>query len=79
MIILDCLMTFFGVGLLHGLIPILTSESFPTKFRYSGAGISYSLSAVLGSTIAPSLLAGLIGNDVVHKWFYLPIVYCVYC
>jgi hypothetical protein len=34
---------------------------------------------VLGPTIAPSLLAGLIGNDVVHKWFYLPIVYCVYC
>ena len=36
----ECLMTFFGVGLLHGLAPILTSESFPTKFRYSGAGIS---------------------------------------
>ena len=50
---LECLMTFFGVGLLHGLAPMLTSESFPTKFRYSGAGISYSLSAILGGMLAP--------------------------
>lgn len=77
--ILQFLITFFGVGLLHGLAPILASESFPTKFRYSGAGISYSLSAVLGGMIAPSVLAGLVGNDVLHKWFYMPIVYGVYC
>ncbi len=77
--VLEAAITFFGVGLLHGLAPILTSESFPTKFRYSGAGISYSLSAVLGAMIAPTLLAGLIGDDVVHKWYYLPIVYAVYC
>jgi MFS transporter, MHS family, shikimate and dehydroshikimate transport protein len=77
--VLEAAITFFGVGLLHGLAPILTSESFPTKFRYSGAGISYSLSAVLGAMIAPTLLAGLIGDDVLHKWYYLPIVYAVYC
>lgn len=77
--ILQFLITFFGVGLLHGLAPILASESFPTKFRYSGAGISYSLSAVLGGMIAPPVLAGLVGNDVLHKWFYMPIVYGVYC
>ena len=77
--ILQSLITFFGVGLLHGLAPILTSESFPTRFRYSGGGISYSLSAILGAAIAPSLLAGLIGNDVLHKWFYIPVVYSVYC
>jgi len=77
--ILQFLITFFGMGLLHGLAPILTSESFPTKFRYSGTGISYSLSAILGGMIAPSLLAGLIGQDVLHKWYYLPVVYGVYC
>jgi MFS transporter, MHS family, shikimate and dehydroshikimate transport protein len=77
--ILQFSITFFGVGLLHGLAPILTSENFPTKFRYSGAGISYSLSAVLGGMIAPSVLAGLVGNDVLHKWFYMPVVYSVYC
>ncbi len=32
--LLQFLITFFGLGLLHGLAPILTSETFPTKFRY---------------------------------------------
>ena len=77
--ILQSLITFFGVGLLDGLAPILTSESFPTRLRYSGSGISYSLSAILGGAIAPSFLAGLIGNDVLHRWFYVPVVYTVYC
>jgi hypothetical protein len=57
----------------------LTSESFPTRFRYSGGGSSYSLSAILGGASAPSFLAGLIGNDVLHRWFYVPVVYGVYC
>lgn len=69
----------FGIGVMHGLAPILSSESFPTKYRYSGAGIAYNLSAMLGGMIAPSLLAGLIGDDVAHKWFYVPLVYVIYC
>jgi MFS family permease len=69
----------FGIGVMHGLAPILSSESFPTKYRYSGSGIAYNLSAMLGGMIAPSLLAGLIGQDVTHKWFYIPLVYVVYC
>jgi len=77
--LLQFLITFFGIGLLHGLAPILTSESFPTKFRYSGTGISYSISAIMGGMVAPSVLAGLIGPDVLHKWFYVPIVYSIYC
>ena len=79
MIVLQFLLTFFGIGLLHGLAPILTAESFPTKFRYSGTGISYSLSAIMGGMLAPSLLAGLIGQDVAHKWFYVPLLYVGYC
>jgi MFS family permease len=68
----------FGMGLLHGLVPILTSETFPTKFRYSGAGISYGLSGILAGMIAPPLLASLIGQDVAHRWHYLPLTYAVY-
>lgn len=79
MMLLQFLITFFGVGLLHGLAPILTAESFPTKFRYSSAGISYSLSAMLGGMIAPPILAGLIGQDVKHKWYFVPVVYGIYC
>lgn len=77
--VLQFFVTLFGIGLLHGLAPILSAESFPTKFRYSGAGISYSLSAILGGMIAPPILAGLIGQDVRNRWYFLPIVYVVYC
>jgi MFS family permease len=76
---LQMLLSFFGIGLLHGLAPIIASESFPTRFRYSGTGISYNLSGILGGMIAPSLLAGLIGQDVFRKWLYVPIVYGFYC
>jgi len=77
--VLQFLITFLGVGVLHGLAPILTSESFPTKFRYSGAGIAFNLSAIFGGMIAPSLLAGLIGADVARRWYYVPVVYAIYC
>jgi MFS transporter, MHS family, shikimate and dehydroshikimate transport protein len=77
--LLEILVNFFGVGILLGLAPILACESFPTKFRYSGGGISYSLAGILGGMIAPSLLAGLIGHEVFHKWYYVPIVYGLYC
>ena len=76
--VLQCLIVLFGMGLLHGLVPILTSETFPTKFRYSGAGISYGLSGIFAGMIAPPLLARLIGQDVVHHWYYLPVIYAIY-
>ena len=71
--------SFFGIGVLHGLAPILASESFPTKFRYSGTGISYNLCHLLGGMITPSALAGLIGRDVFRKWYYVPVCYAFYC
>jgi MFS family permease len=77
--LMEVLIHFINVGILLGLAPILTSESFPTKFRYSGTGISFNLAGVLGGMIAPSLLAGLIGHDVFHKWYYIPMVYGFYC
>jgi MFS family permease len=77
--LLQFLITFLGLGLLHGLVPILMSESFPTKFRYSGTGLSFSLAAVHGGMVPPPLLARLIGQDVLHKWLYLPVIYVVYC
>ena len=76
--VLQFLIVLFGMGLLHGLVPILTSETFPTKFRYSGAGISYGLSGIFAGTIAPPLPARLVGQDVTHHWHYLPLVYAIY-
>jgi MFS transporter, MHS family, shikimate and dehydroshikimate transport protein len=77
--LLETLVHLLGVGILLGLAPILACESFPTKFRYSGTGISFNFAGVLGGMIAPSLLAGLVGNDIFHKWYYVPIVYGFYC
>jgi MFS transporter, MHS family, shikimate and dehydroshikimate transport protein len=77
--ILQFLIVLLGMGVMHGLTPILTSEAFPTKFRYSGSGIAFGLGGVLGGMIAPSLLAKLIGADVLHDWYYVPAVYAVYC
>lgn len=76
--ILQVLTMLFGVGLLHGLAPVLTAEAFPTRYRYSGAGISYNISAVLGGALAPPLLAGLIGDDATGRWFFIPIAYGIY-
>jgi hypothetical protein len=53
--VLQFLIVLLGMGVMHGLMPILTSETFPTKFRYSGSGISFGLAGVLGGMIAPSL------------------------
>jgi len=79
LMILQVFISFFGIGLLHGLAPILASENFPTKFRYSGAGISLSLAGILGGMIAPSLLAGLIRQDVFRRWYFVPLLYAFYC
>lgn len=76
--VLQVLISLFGIGLLHGLGPILASENFPTKYRYSGAGISHSLAGMLGGMTAPPLLAGLIGQDVFRRWYFVPILYALY-
>jgi MFS transporter, MHS family, shikimate and dehydroshikimate transport protein len=79
MTILQGLISFFGIGLLHGLSPILAAENFPTKYRYSGSGISFNLAGILGGMMAPSLLAGLIGPDVFRRWYFVPLMYAFYC
>jgi MFS transporter, MHS family, shikimate and dehydroshikimate transport protein len=76
--VLQCLITLFGMGIMHGLAPVLASESFPTRFRYSGAGIAYGMSTIIGGMVAPPLLTVLIGADVAQKWFYIPAVYAAY-
>jgi MFS family permease len=66
--IMQGFMVLFGLGLLHGLAPILTSESFPTKFRYSGSGISFNLAGILGGMVAPLLLARSVLLGTTYRW-----------
>ena len=77
-IIGELFLVLFGVGLMHAFAPVLASENFPTVYRYSGAGIAYQLSAVIGGMFTPSILTALIGKAVMTKWFYVPIFYLIY-
>jgi len=77
-IIGELFLVLFGVGLMHAFAPVLASENFPTAYRYSGAGIAYQLSAVIGGMFTPSILTALIGKAVMTKWFYVPIFYLIY-
>ena len=74
----ELFLVLFGVGLMHAFAPVLASENFPTRYRYSGSGIAYQLSAVIGGMFTPSILTALIGKEVMTKWFYVPLFYFIY-
>lgn len=61
MLIYLCL-GFIIMGSLYGPVGAVLPELFPTKVRYSGAGIAYSLAAVVGASIAPSMTTWLISR-----------------
>ena len=42
-----------GFGLAYGALPAIYTESFPTKYRASGASASYQFSQVYGGGLAP--------------------------
>jgi MFS family permease len=47
------------VGLSYGPIGALLPETFPTRYRYTGAGTSYNLAGVVGGAIPPLVAAPL--------------------
>ncbi|ADY01359.1 Metabolite transport protein [Vulcanisaeta moutnovskia 768-28] len=77
-LISELFLVLFGVGLMHAFAPVLASENFPTRYRYSGSGIAYQLSAIIGGMFTPSILTALIGKEVMTKWFYVPLFYFIY-
>jgi MFS family permease len=77
-LITELVLVVFGVGAMHAFAPVLASEQFPTKYRYSGTGLAYELSAVIGGMFTPAILSGLIGNDVTTKYYYIPAFYVLY-
>ena len=48
------------VGLAYGPIGAQLPELFPTRYRYTGAGISYNLAGVLGGGVVPIVSAALV-------------------
>lgn len=59
LLVLSLLLFSVGLGLTYGPQAALYAELYPTKVRYSGAGISYALGAVLGGAFAPTIAEAL--------------------
>jgi len=66
--------TMGGYSVMSAIIP----EQFPTKYRYSGASMSYQIGAVIGGGIAPIILSALIGTQFVARWWILATVVAIY-
>jgi len=66
----------FAIFLGFGVISAFFSEHFPTKYRYSGVGISYQLSAVVTGVYTSGFLplAILAAGGIVNATFYIIIM-----
>lgn len=49
----------FVMGLCFGPMAAFLPELFPTRFRYSGAGLAYSIGGILGGSLPPLILTAL--------------------
>ncbi|KQZ76024.1 MFS transporter [Nocardioides sp. Root151] len=52
-------LTMVGVGLIYGPVGSYVPELFATRYRYTGAGVAYSLAGILGGSIPPVIAASL--------------------
>ncbi|ANZ64899.1 MFS transporter [Secundilactobacillus paracollinoides] len=66
---------FLAMGVVYGPVAALLPELFPTSTRYSGAGIAYNASAIVGAAFAPTLASWLVDQWGIHAvGFYLAIM-----
>ncbi|MFC9459449.1 MFS transporter [Streptomyces sp. NPDC056983] len=68
--------TFMIAGTGFGVAGSFLSEMFPTRYRYTAAGLAYSLSGVLGGAIPPLAAAAIIGS---YGSFVFGIFLAAYC
>ena len=65
----------FIMGLIFGPMSAVLPELFPTNVRYTGSGISYNVSSILGAAIAPFIATWLVANaGIAWVGYYLIIV-----
>lgn len=65
----------FIMGLVFGPMSAILPEMFPTNVRYTGSGISYNLSSILGAAVAPFIATALVNDYGVHAvGIYLAVV-----
>ena len=66
------------MGLTFGPMSAVLPELFPTNVRYTGSGISYNVSSILGAAVAPFIAAWLVSNyGVAYVGLYLSLAACV--
>ncbi|WP_040471013.1 MFS transporter [Lentilactobacillus kisonensis] len=69
------LVGFVAMGIVYGPIGALLPELFPTNTRYSGAGIAYNMSAIVGAAFAPTIASWLVTEWGIHAvGYYLAIM-----
>ncbi|MFD2455591.1 MFS transporter [Corynebacterium mendelii] len=61
------------MGLVFGPMSAVLPEMFPTSVRYTGSGIAYNASSILGAAIAPFIATWLLANHGVQAvgWYLL--------
>lgn len=65
----------FVMGLIFGPMSAVLPELFPTAVRYTGSGISYNVSSILGAAVAPFIATWLVAHEGVnYVGFYLAAV-----
>ncbi len=67
----------FGFG--YGAIPAFYTESFPTRFRASGASAAYQISQVYGGGVIPIIAGVILHASGIHKaWMYIGMLVMLY-
>nr|WP_225723503.1 MULTISPECIES: MFS transporter [Corynebacterium] len=54
------------MGMIFGPMSAVLPEMFPTNVRYTGSGISYNVSSILGAAVAPFIATSLVNEYGVH-------------
>lgn len=70
-----------GIPVIYGsyaIFPTFFAEHFPTKYRYSGVGLSYHLAAPFAGGLAPLLVAAFVGEQYLAHWWVFALIGMLY-
>ncbi|AHC52034.1 MFS transporter [Sulfolobus acidocaldarius SUSAZ] len=62
----------------YAILPAFFAENFPTKYRYSGTGISYHMAAPIAGGLAPLIVAALVGENYSVNWYWFALIFVIY-
>ncbi|WP_338599085.1 MFS transporter [Sulfolobus tengchongensis] len=62
----------------YAVIPAFFAENFPTKYRYSGTGLSYHMAAPFAGGLAPIIVADLVGENYTGNWWAFAMIFAIY-